>query len=1326
MVYYDGKILDPYTDALININEIYPDTSYDNDFFKIIVNNHQELTHRYKITFQDQSFKFSHNDLVYYNILQKYNLGELQPYSLQTDKYHNYLPFMQLSLLSDQFSVEEQNTAFTEAIKSSKTNNTPLTGTLQIGGILRNKISAYESGYYSPDTATRFWINLDANNLLARSAFVPAQTIYSDTLRIDDPPYWLSRTTSQEISVPLQNSGETCRATFKPQNISLYNSPNNILDNSTSYTFTNTKRTFPFQSYDIYCDLDDNTCSNALGCFSYNGPGMANVGSINLYSHYKIGVNKTISIPDNVPYLISYDAGIYNVIGNDSYIGIHRSELPPINDIELNDIKCSNNSAFPTNYKSSSINPMYQQALNQTETVVPHDTDVANMDLVANEMLFRILYGENQRINKDMLLVDNTIFTKNDLIKYTTPRIEAKDIYSQILYNYDTQAPMRNLFLNGSFTIRGVRSVGSSTTIRIGNILANFNIIKEQGVILVVGNINGQNVRAPIHTEYYDEKNYIIQSWPADQPEPSEPEAPNAATKITYQGNCDQRGSYQYGTVAFTDGGDPAAGSNLLRAWQSSGEILDLTVSKPSYMNAQESYSAGGEGGQCCGFLLPTCCIPTIAELKPRWYGLQYVCGQPTYGSVNVVPALTEPITYPCLPGKELTGQGNCSVFEIGYCRKRNCSFCEVTIEDINEINFEYEFEDCKTKFTLFGHAYRQIHNTSLPTQRRLERQPDDCSDGFGDACEGYPVIDSVKNREDFIKNNSVTGFAVTLGQCEPSPDAPLVPKCTAVIGSVGQCAEDTVGCRICSCDPCGFVSPPGCVAEFKRTPDSPLEPCTYCWRGSYFRSPTEGTHLSPGGWPSADYCANNQNWCGVVRLGSRNVETYRKIFLQETRSTNPYNPLCASALVRVDYTSKSVIVTMQETSETEPQIFCFSTNLTNCPNISISSNMSQLSVDDAITSNCNECQPNPVKINVVKKSQPFMVKKIKALCIVDTVYTADVNPDGVVSKIQSWRDGDTPIGHHGYYHRCNGGLPVEYGCFEWGQILYDWPEDLFMQQTIECAIPLPGTIPTTISKYVLDEKEWDLTQKAKIRFAYLGTGYPNLPEEDIIEGIVPGTVSEIKRKSYVLGGSTRTRAGISKENILTGHVFYYEYDYIRPVTVQDILRNDEELICTQNNYQPASSVENNLLSHLMKGVSSTSSYTGFGTQLGSCYALPYPVEFSYNFSQYDADTIFTWNKGNIAGSSYVRQNPEYVQNSDCDSGMRCDYKHNVYICRPSVGDEATPDICCLADLRVVNNYGARAACGSTQTYAEADSGYRQNPLWWTRAQVGRPFDHYL
>ena len=83
---------------------------------------------------------------------------------------------MQLSLLSDQFSVEEQNTAFTEAIKSSKTNNTPLTGTLQIGGILRNKISAYESGYYSPDTATRFWINLDANNLLARSAFVPAQT----------------------------------------------------------------------------------------------------------------------------------------------------------------------------------------------------------------------------------------------------------------------------------------------------------------------------------------------------------------------------------------------------------------------------------------------------------------------------------------------------------------------------------------------------------------------------------------------------------------------------------------------------------------------------------------------------------------------------------------------------------------------------------------------------------------------------------------------------------------------------------------------------------------------------------------------------------------------------------------------------------------------------------------------------------------------------------------------------------------------------------------------------------------------------------------------
>ena len=128
--------------------------------------------------------------------------------------------------------------------------------------------------------------------------------------------------------------------------------------------------------------------------------------------------------------------------------------------------------------------------------VVAAGSIVVDTDRMANEMLFRILYGESEFINKKMLYVNNNILSKNDLIKYSDPSVQAKDIYDQILYNFDTRSVMTNLNLNGSFSIKGVAAVGKTIDINIGNINSSLTIVRENGKIYIKFKIDSRATSA--------------------------------------------------------------------------------------------------------------------------------------------------------------------------------------------------------------------------------------------------------------------------------------------------------------------------------------------------------------------------------------------------------------------------------------------------------------------------------------------------------------------------------------------------------------------------------------------------------------------------------------------------------------------------------------------------------------------------------------------------------------------------------------------------------------------------------------------------------------
>jgi len=1303
MINYDGQLLDNFSNVFVNVKDFYPDSTYNNDFYKILINNHKKTDHIYKIMYNNPEptgFTFTHNDLVYYNILQKYNIGDNQAYSLQDSQYHNYLPFLDLNILKsglnrEDFQLAEQDETFTQQLENSIDNKIPLTGLMNIGGIL-NSLTSYSSDYINPDSDKYFWINFNAGEL-AKSAFVPANNIYSKTLRIDDPPYWLFSTNVSETSLPLRQDGNTsysCRETFRPAGLSSYSAGVTRFENSSSYRVVANARANPYFRYPIYCDTDDDSCHNE-GCWGPEGNssygGIQQVGWVNLKSNYRIGVEQSVSIPDSVPFMLSYDAGVYNIIGNDSYVKIKRFELTPGNEIEFDSFACNSSNVFPSNYKSSSVNPVYQKTLDETSDV-DHSIIVTNTDRLANEMLFRILYGESEFINKKMLYVDNNVLSKNDLIKYSDPPVEAKDIYDQILYNFDKTAVMTNLNLNGTFNIQGVAAVGKTININIASISSSLNIVRENGKIYIRGTITGgrvtENVNVPIYTEYTEDKNYIIQSWGRGAVAPTAPSSPSDDVSIVFVGDCNIPNRRTYAIIATEDLGFPIPRqydqrpSGPLPADASLAEIFGPTVElekiQPTWQGTSGHESYGRGGGCCCGgFGCGGGCPINTTTFIDRVMALQNICGEIAYGYVGLVPPVTEQITYCPEDIAATPGAGSCASYDVGYCRKRACESCEEITDVIDEKNFSYSFEQCRTRFNLFGHAYKQSRRANLPSTRIIPR-------------ENVPIIYSLKEQEDAIKNNAWNGLSPAYNEVGE------VIGCRLTTGPVGACSAESQPCAFTACD----------WPERLRFFDPPCAfgPCDYCWTGSFFDdinrnnpyniagvATTDGItqnsfrnfgYTMPNGRETGrgiDLCTEHSEYCGVSVAGDRDILTYRKIYLQTTRnSSTPYNPLCASSVITVSYTSKAI------TFNIGGENFCINLSSSTCPTITLSSTMSQLSVSDTIASSCDKCSPNSASVSLEKQAQDFLTVKEKRKCIIGIRYVNNVNPRGGTTWGEWYFTGS-----RSWSHRCGGGS-IEYGCLEFGQELYLYPDpaDTFMPISVTCNIPLPGDVQESVAAYDIPEWIWELNQIYKSRYSYLGKGSSHIPEEDIIEGIVPGTVTEIQLESFSMGGSKRDRIGIIGGNVLTAYVAYYEYDYIRPVTITNILRQDSGVVCTSNSYAGGIPITE-LQSALEEGLRTGDTFPSVRTSL--CSSLPFPPNYVSNFNFYAGGESFLYrSRGSVGGSSYTITNPDFKKDSNCASSVSCYYKHNVFIC--------PDDACCVADLRVSSNVGAQPEGGNVLT----------------------------
>lgn len=728
VINYDGKTHHELSNYIFNqnyLNKYYPESLYDNFADTIAINNNTSGLHNYIIN----GTLISYTGLSYVLQHQRFNVGQ-QEITTNFNDYKNYLPFIDLNFVPNPGEASSIRNKMPDSLYNLNTSHN-----LYISGVYRNTPKSDLINY--SDTDKKFWINLRPENLM-KSALSINKEFYSNTLRIDDTPFKLRNIKTSSST----SSSSKCRAIFRPSvNISNVSFPDNFF-NFIDYS-NKVFKTDPFARFPIYCDTD-----NPGKCDGDPGPscGIKTIGTVGVSGEYDILTESTGTITskigetDNIPYILSYDGGLYNIVGNNKLHYIKRFELNPINNLYPLGGCSSESSPRPTNGKFSILSEEYQKIL--SESVTSHTDLVKNTDLLANEMLFRILYGSKQKIN--LTSIDSSrddLISYEDLIKYSDPKIEAKDIYKNIPYDLDVNSKSKNRQIIGNISIDGLLKVGKSVSISIGDSSIGINIQRNDGKIEAVATLpNGKIKKTVLHTEYDITKTLSIstslipnQSNDGSTITRSVGQCPTISNiainnisgrsdvKWEYTcSNCDELDSF-FNPYPFTNiipGSPPptqgfinsydinetkcgqARGSSVGGNWvcadidaviqilgpdgfgKTPPEYTTVAVPTCNSLNQTMLRSAGTNGvGQSYATSRCGTCFTTDANY---WYGnfhnkFHYGFG---LGSSNAQTAC------------------ECEPYEYGYCRKN--SACDTCPYEYSE--FTYSFEYCRHNFNLKGY----------------------------------------------------------------------------------------------------------------------------------------------------------------------------------------------------------------------------------------------------------------------------------------------------------------------------------------------------------------------------------------------------------------------------------------------------------------------------------------------------------------------------------------------------------------------------------------------------------------------------------------------
>lgn len=1138
LLYYDNTVLDSLSMGFIDESYSYPVPSYRNSFYKIIVNNLKNK-HRYKFiidglqierssdssTLPPNHLLLDYDGLVYYNIHQKYNTNyDDKSYANPQNQYHNYLPFMDINLLSTSTDVPIRNSLSGLIRNSTK----PISGLFTNTSLISELPNDHVWGdFIDPKDSDKFWIHLPQDTAL-KAMIIPNTTIYSPTLRIDDPPYWLYQTTKRTFTDT--NLTADCVNRFEASNITTLSPINNPLVPSIYTLAPENRDNKAFYKYPIYCDTD-----NPVEC-GYQPCLVKNIGNISLFSQYKIANPITLpisTISGSVQYMLSYEGGNYNPLGSQSLITIKRFEIEPNSWLD-SDNSCSATILKPLNHRNSLLDRRYQQGLTSVDD---HSLLVQQTDNMANEVLFRIMHGEKTPINRQMLFKEHKQLKIQDLLSYSDPKTTAEDVYDQILYNYDRNVVPNGLVFNSTIIVNGKPKIGDTISMNIGSTNINLAVSRvtdenQETAIVLKGRIGNQPIDGKIYIEKYQEHSLIVTDGEEDAPEPisDDDSIVLVDTRVISQKNS-------YHSRSFPNEGRPlSTASGSMRGRPKTPvprgpqcTIIEQITGKtwtPNY-HLDGINNAGPIGGAPPEIKRTSATYPGCAILSPI---------------MSTIPRLP--------PDRCSTPFDQCKNFQYGYCRRqknKGCSSCPDTFEDNDGEDFSYSFDMCRNTIQLYGHTYREKHApyNIEPTDPPILNPPPVIliNDGGGASEEQLCIAGPGDSQSGYEYGLSLEDYKKYGGKNDIYPPAPgIAYNCWK--NAFNAPANNNVYSGYVVVDYWGLCSPPPCF------------------------NPWTCKQWIPGGdW--TEYCVMDK--CKISDADIKNV--YHRTTV---KTLDPYNPLCPTDFITINYTNYSITITYPQVainvdngqvSQTGTKSICIPVNFDGaCPYITINTLPREWILKENISSECSSCNQLPLKLEIPFQKQEYLTIKERRKCIIDTFMYGIINPRPLISfgTAKQWIN-------QCYFKEelpCFAGADLIAQCgggFQWfaclGSLSYTTQVSNRPLYEILCEFSVPSINEGPAALYSLNEWESSIIES----YSNGGRGQENLhiPEADIVEGIVPGSVSAAPIfktytfKSYKARPSDRNLDEPPEVEpwYVNVRVAYYEYEYIRPKTIQDILK---------------------------------------------------------------------------------------------------------------------------------------------------------------------------
>ena len=1133
---FDNK--NQYTDILNSrflydkINYSYPKVPYQNMYNNLVINDTNTGLINFILTTSDpqkQSTKIniSYHGETYFTIHQKYNIGQdisnVDPIYLSSSQQdvNNYLPFLDINFMN--LSGIRYNSQASDLISNLKTNfdnHLLSTGNIYFSGI-REKMPR-SSLPADPIKTSGFFINIDKNALLKPLIF--DKTFYHDTLRVDQPYYVLSKYTRKDT----ESNSTDCTTYYRPnlsvasENIGPYF---NIGSLTNPVTGIDGK---PFLDLPIYCDSDKLGPCDQLTC-SMKTAGYTRLSAS--YQNYDYKYIKGSDLTnDSVEYYLSFDEGLFNGIGYQSIPYIQRFEIPPYS--ILNDKNGDNPNYCSSQTKNKPDRPFtymdknYQNELNSN---VDNDksTLVSNTDILANEMLFRVLYGEKQKISYDNIkkktivdLLTNKNRSVGYLLQYADIRTTPDKIYDLIPYDYSSNSDSSRRKISGNIDIAGVLKLGSKVKVTIGDLTINFEVKNVEGKVKIVAAGGGKTYETIIHHEKTIEERLVAIQKPG-APSPF-------GDNISYQliGTCgdniprkdwnpfgyiskatvfgyDILAEYAKCEQCRTDPGNCQSFAGNLVSYTYMGFLfcdkhaigdVYTTQAPCSIINEQSAeVSAGGasRGSTSCSIYATCVAANGYIDLSPAFRVGNFfdMCGgtlvQPLCGGTNcsAAPAPCEgncyPLSYsnnlgqqvhdPVLAGYRNAGTPcECSNLpEIKYCQivPNRCS-CPQWAEGYPKI-FTYQFEDCNYKFNLNGHIYRMKH--------------------------GEPAKHSGKTSD--------------IGNCN------------------------------------GFVP-----YEFKA----------------------DGTATEHWGWTECIFPPPSSY----------------DIYIEKTTTTNPYAPLCPTSLCSISYDNFSVNLSMGSVLGCFDILI-----KNDCPEITIEVPDNTFTVNDSINSECTTCDVINEKINMTPQNPKWETIIENKIAILGTfAIEGDLNKDAFCAGGTAHLGKgicSVPEPTFCWGDACYDGAGAVGMCGKTGNSAFVWNYGIACDlagspgmQFVPCTRGRGAGGLFNIGSQIRLEFGSDngAVKGAKVAYwkslmkqafndiAICRKSSEGININDLVEGVVPGSCrlkfkvisfpATAWRAGYEGGESTSATIGV--------HVAYYEYKYKRPKNIYDILIGSNYKKCNE------------------------------------------------------------------------------------------------------------------------------------------------------------------